>query len=180
MLMTHRLVKMRLLTSRWATTMSTSIFDNLFQVEGELTKLAPRAIPAVGMEAQVTHAFSIEDTRAFAGISGDNNSLHVDADFAVKHASKSKPIVQGLLSGSLFATIFGRTVPGALYITQNIRWKAPLLVDEKVTARICVTKVRKRFVECDTVCTKTSDGVVVAIGNATLLLPSPVNQESIS
>lgn len=99
----------------------------------------------------------------------------MDADFTLKYASKSKPIVQGLLSGSLFATIFGRTVPGALYVTQDIRWKAPLLVDEKVTARICVTKVRKRFVECETVCTKASDGVVVAIGTATLLLPSPAN-----
>ncbi|CAI5720660.1 hypothetical protein KXD40_000729 [Peronospora effusa] len=170
----QRQVNLRLLTSRWAATMSTSITSGLFKVKGELTKLAPGAIPAVGVEAQVTHAFSIEDTRAFARLSGDNNLLHVDADFALKHASKSKPIVQGLLVGSLFATIFGRTVPGALYVKQDIRWKAPLLVDEKVTARICVTKVRKRFVECETVCTKTSDGVVVAIGNATMLLPSPV------
>ncbi|OWZ20422.1 MaoC-like dehydratase, partial [Phytophthora megakarya] len=128
----------------------------------------------VGVEAQVTHAFSLEDTRAFARLSGDNNPLHVDADFAVQHGSK--PVVQGLLSASLFATIFGRSVPGAVYVKQDLRWRAPLLVDEEVTAHIRVVNVRKRFVECETVCTKASDGVVVVDGHATMYLPP--NQES--
>ncbi|KAG7381967.1 Ribonuclease P protein subunit p14 [Phytophthora pseudosyringae] len=156
--------------------LSSSASRGLFVVEGELTQAS--AIPAVGVEARVTHAFSIEDTRAFARLSGDSNPLHVDADFALQHAAESKPVVQGLLSASLFATIFGRTVPGAVYVKQDLRWRAPLLVDEEVAAHIRVVKVRKRFVECETVCTKASDGVVVVDGHATLLLPSPANQEA--
>ncbi|ETK72464.1 hypothetical protein F441_20878 [Phytophthora nicotianae CJ01A1] len=152
--------------------LSSSVGDGLFVVEGDLTQLPVGTIPAVGVEAQVTHAFSIEDTRAFARLSGDNNPLHVDADFALKHAAESKPVVQGLLSASLFATIFGRTVPGAVYVKQNLRWRAPLLVDEKVIAHIRVVKVRKRFVECETVCMKASNSVVVVDGQATLLIPS--------
>ncbi|KAG3113593.1 hypothetical protein PI124_g7051 [Phytophthora idaei] len=164
-----------MLPARWTAscrTLSSSACDGLFVVEGELAQLPVGTIPAVGVEARVTHAFSIEDTRAFARLSGDNNPLHVDTDFALKNAAMSKPIVQGLLSASLFATIFGRTVPGAVYVKQNLRWRAPLLVNEKVTAHIRVVKVRKRFVECETVCTKASDGVVVVDGQATLLLPS--------
>ncbi|KAI9980737.1 hypothetical protein PInf_010056 [Phytophthora infestans] len=144
----------------------------LFVVEGELTQLPVGTIPPVGVEARVSHAFSIEDTRAFSRLSGDNNPLHVDADFALKHTPESKPVVQGLLSASLFATIFGRSVPGAVYVKQNLRWRAPLLVDEKVTAHIRVVRVRKRFVECETMCMKASDGVVVVDGQATLLFPS--------
>uniref|UniRef100_M4BRM9 MaoC-like domain-containing protein n=1 Tax=Hyaloperonospora arabidopsidis (strain Emoy2) TaxID=559515 RepID=M4BRM9_HYAAE len=137
-----------------------------------LNQLAPGAIPAVGVEARLTHVFSLEDTRAFAQLSGDNNPLHVDAEFARKVAAKSKPLVQGLLSASLFAAIFGRTVPGAVYVKQDLSWRHPLLVDEEVTARIRVTKVSRRFVECETVCTKGSDDVVVVDGYAMLLLPS--------
>ncbi|KAE8878038.1 hypothetical protein PF005_g8252 [Phytophthora fragariae] len=168
--------------SPWARrrSFSSSASDGRFVVEGELTKLPVGAIPAVGVEAQVTHVFSIEDTRAFALLSGDNNPLHVDAEFARQHAAESKPVVQGLLSASLFATIFGRTVPGAVYVKQDLRWRAPLLVDEQVTAHIRVVRVRKRFVECETVCSKAADGVVVVDGHATLLLPSPANQEAAS
>ncbi|KAK1934402.1 (R)-specific enoyl-CoA hydratase [Phytophthora citrophthora] len=133
-------------------------------------------VPAEGVEAQLTHAFSIEDTRAFAELSGDNNPLHVDEVFARQHTGESKPVVQGLLSASLFATIFGRTLPGAVYVKQDLRWRAPLLVDEEVMARIRVLRVRKRFLECETVCTKADDGVVVVDGHATLLLPSVANQ----
>ncbi|RLN96360.1 hypothetical protein BBJ28_00007919 [Nothophytophthora sp. Chile5] len=146
--------------------------------EGAVPALPVGTIPAVGVEAQVTHAFSLEDARAFALLSGDNNPLHVDASFACEHTAESRPVVQGLLSASLFATIFGRTVPGAVYVKQDLRWRAPLLVDERVTARIRVTRVRKRFVDCETVCAKADDGVVVVDGHATLLLPQPANQKA--
>ncbi|KAL4109977.1 hypothetical protein PRIC1_001670 [Phytophthora ramorum] len=155
---------------------SSSASGGRFVVEGELTKLPAGALPAVGVEAQVTHAFSLQDTRAFAQLSGDNNPLHVDAVFAREHAAESKPVVQGLLSASLFATIFGRTVPGAVYVKQDLRWRALLLVDEEVTAHIRVVRVRKRFVECETVCTKAGGAVVVVDGHATLLMP---NQDAV-
>ncbi|KAL3664178.1 hypothetical protein V7S43_011059 [Phytophthora oleae] len=171
----------RVLRMRWPAgcrALSSSVCEGLFVVEGELTRLPIGAVPAVGVEAQLTHAFSIEDTSAFANLSGDNNPLHVDEAFARQHTGESKPVVQGLLSASLFATIFGRTLPGAVYVKQDFRWRAPLLVDEGVTARIRVLRVRKRFVECETVCTKASDGVVVVDGHATLLLPYVTNQEA--
>lgn len=144
----------------------------LFVVEGELAQLPVGTIPSVGVEAHITHAFSIKDTSAFALLSGDDNPLHVDSQHAYKTGPEKKPIVQGLLSASLFATIFGRTVPGAVYVKQNLRWRSPLSVDEKVMARIRVIKVRTRFVECETVCTKASDGAIIVEGHATLLLPS--------
>lgn len=126
----------------------------------------------------MTHAFSIEDTRTFAQLSGDNNPLHVDLHYTYKHVAKSKPMVQGCLSASLFATIFGRTVPGAIYVKQDLRWRSPLLVDEKVTAHIRVVNVCRRYVECETVCRKDSDGVVVVDGKATVLFPKLINSNN--
>ncbi|CAI5722661.1 unnamed protein product [Hyaloperonospora brassicae] len=173
-------MRLRRARSLPAASFSTLGSRSRFLVEGDLTKLAPGATPAVGVEAQLTHVFSLEDTRAFAQLSGDNNPLHVDAEFASAVAAASKPLVQGLLSASLFATIFGRTVPGAVYVQQHLSWRRPLLVDEQVTARIRVTKVNRRFVECETVCTKGSDDVVVLDGHATLLLPSVATRTSAS
>ncbi|CEG43393.1 acyl dehydratase [Plasmopara halstedii] len=157
--------------SRCCRAFSSSVAGGLFVVKGELTQLPIGTIPSVGLEAQLTHAFSCKDTSAFAQLSGDDNPLHVSAEFSSRNWTDKKPIVQGLLSASLFATIVGRTMPGALYVKQTLRWRSPLMIDESVTARVRVLKVRKRFVKCDAVCTKTSDGIVVVEGQAILKLP---------
>lgn len=119
----------------------------------------------------MTHEFTIQDTAQFAALTGDSNPIHTDADAALKHTGVAAPVVQGMLSASLFATIFGQSIPGAVYISQALRWRTPLLVDEPIVARIRVVRVRKRFVDCETVCEKTGDGAVVVEGSATVLLP---------
>ncbi|TYZ66870.1 hypothetical protein PybrP1_011316 [[Pythium] brassicae (nom. inval.)] len=144
-----------------------------FEVRGALTQLPRGELPAVGVDAHVTHTFSLEDTARFAQLSGDSNPIHTDAAFARAHAGLAAPVVQGMLSASLFATIFGRTVHGAVYVSQQLRWRAPLLVGEAVRARIRVVKLHKRFVDCETVCEKVPGGEIVVEGVATVLLPLP-------
>ncbi|KAF1316766.1 Acyl dehydratase, partial [Globisporangium splendens] len=147
-----------------------------FEIHGALTQLACGELPAVGVDASVTHAFSLDDTTQFARLTGDSNPIHTDAAFALQHAGASAPIVQGMLTASLFATIFGKTIPGAVYVSQQLRWRAPLLVDEAITARIKVVRLRKRFVDCETVCEKVDGGDVVVEGLATVLLPPAQNE----
>ncbi|DAZ96179.1 TPA: hypothetical protein N0F65_012369 [Lagenidium giganteum] len=130
------------------------------------------AIPALDVDAHVTHTFSLADTTRFAALNGDSNPIHTDVAFALA-AGHPAPIVQGMLSASLFATIFGKTIPGAVYVAQAFRWRQPLLVDEAVTASIRVVRLRKRFVDCETICRKTATGEVVIEGQATVLLPKP-------
>lgn len=120
----------------------------------------------------MTHAFTIEDTTQFAQLTGDSNPIHTDAAFAFAQTGADAPVVQGMLSASLFATIFGKTIPGAVYISQQLRWRAPLLVNEAITARIKVVRLRKRFVDCETICEKVHGGDIVVEGLATVLLPA--------
>ncbi|GLD98307.1 hypothetical protein PINS_up007004 [Pythium insidiosum] len=129
-------------------------------------------IPALGTEAFVEHTFRLVDTQRFAALNGDDNPIHIDAAAARERAGVDRPIVQGMLSASLFATIFGRTTPGAVYVAQELRWRAPLLVDEPIRASIRVVRVRKRFIDCETRCVRTRDDSVVVDGLATVLLPS--------
>ncbi|KAJ0401367.1 hypothetical protein P43SY_001305 [Pythium insidiosum] len=142
-----------------------------FTIQGDLTKLQRGEMPAVGTEAFVVHTFRLADTRRFAALNGDDNPIHTDAAAAQRQAGVDRPIVQGMLSASLFATIFGRTTPGAVYVAQELRWRAPLLVDDEVRASIRVVRLRKRFVDCETRCVRTSDDSVVVDGLATVLLP---------
>ncbi|TMW58001.1 hypothetical protein Poli38472_013475 [Pythium oligandrum] len=142
-----------------------------FSIQGALTTLPHGEIPAIGVDAHVIHTFRLEDTKRFAELNGDSNPIHTDADFAQREGGFAAPIVQGMLSASLFATIFGRTIPGAVYISQALRWRIPLLVDEQVRASIRVVRVRKRFVDCETLCERTRDGAVIVEGQATVLLP---------
>ncbi|KAG9405468.1 Ribonuclease P protein subunit p14 [Aphanomyces cochlioides] len=151
----------------------TSALRRGIQVLGELTKVPQGALPAVGVTAEIHHTFSAEDVKAFAALSGDTNPLHVDPAFAATTVF-GKPVVHGILCTSLFPTMFGATMPGAIYVSQNMRFHKPLYVNEPVRARIEVTQVRefRRFVICSTKCFN-KEGDVAISGEAQVMLPKP-------
>jgi len=56
---------------------------------------------------------------------------------------------------SLFSSIFGTLVPGAIYLKQSLDFRLPVHVDEPVVGRVDITRVRpfrRRgvIVTCDT------------------------------
>ena len=61
---------------------------------------------------------------------------------------------------------------GAVYVSQTLQFKAPVFVDDTVTARVEVTKVdpARRLVTLATSCRK-ADGTVVIQGEAVALVP---------
>jgi acyl dehydratase len=84
---------------------------------------------------QVEHAFHQESVTTFAGLCGDNNPLHIDPVFAASTMFKG-PIVHGILVSSLFSALFGRTVHGSIYVSQNLKFKRPVMVGAAVIARM--------------------------------------------
>jgi acyl dehydratase len=89
---------------------------------------------AVGSYAEVTHAFTQTVVNTFAAISGDNNPLHNDLEFA-KTTMFGHTIVHGILVSSLFSTLFGRSIHGAIYVSQSLQFKRPVLVGVSILAR---------------------------------------------
>lgn len=75
------------------------------------TNLSSGSDPLLGNYAQVDHSFSQVDVNAFAALSGDNNPLHLEKNFAAKTIF-GDTIVHGILVSSLFSTLFGRSIPG--------------------------------------------------------------------
>lgn len=57
--------------------------------------------------------------------------------------SYHKPIVHGMLLSTLFSTIFGTLVPGAIYRRQSLKFGHAVAVDENVTGRVIVRKLKQ-------------------------------------
>jgi acyl dehydratase len=141
-----------------------------FHVEGTLRTHGT----VVGSYATLTHSFSTTDVAAYANLAGDNNPIHFLASESEKIGIKDGPIVHGLLVSGLFPTMFGRTIQGSLYLSQNLNFRLPVLVNEAVIARIEVKKTREwnkgLLLQCSTVCTR-GNGDVVVDGEAKVWVP---------
>lgn len=68
----------------------------------------------IGMEASFTKAVTVEMENSFREISGDDNLLHKDDEFA-KNISNGKfksHVAFGMLTASLYSTLAGMYLPG--------------------------------------------------------------------
>ena len=130
----------------------------------------------VGMMDVFAKTITDADIIVFAGVSGDTNPLHLSHEFASQTIFEGR-IAHGMLTASFISTVIGTKMPGpgCIYVSQNLRFKAPVRAGDTVTAT-CVVKnliPEKCFAELSTVCTVTGKPVVE--GEATIMLPSRVN-----
>ncbi len=86
--------------------------------------------------------FSQNDVILFAQVSGDNNPLHLDADFAATTPFK-RPIIHGALASSVFSKIMGTEFPGfgSVYMKQVSEYKRPMFVDTEYEAVFTVMSI---------------------------------------
>lgn len=127
----------------------------------------------VGMSASYAKTVTEADVILFAGISGDNNPLHLNEEFAATSPFKAR-IVHGLFTAALISTVAGTKLPGpgAVYLNQSLRFRAPVMIGDTVHATVTVREViaEKRRLVCDTVCTVR--GKVVLEGEALYMVDS--------
>ncbi len=85
----------------------------------------------------------MSDIEAFTAITGDRNPLHYDR--ALAEASVfGKLIVQGGVTSGLLNAVVAEDLPGPGTVFLGVEWKfvKAVGVDETITARVEVTKVR--------------------------------------
>jgi len=127
----------------------------------------------IGMSASRQNTVSESDIQSFAAISGDENPVHLDADYAATTPFK-KRISHGMLTASYISALFGMSLPGpgAIYVTQTLNFRRPVWIDDRITTKVTVSEMlpQKRRVRFECVCTN-SDGKVVLEGEATLMVP---------
>src|SRR5579859_6584456 len=76
---------------------------------------------AVGMSAAYARTVTEADVILFAGISGDNNPVHMNELYAAQTRFGGR-IVHGLLSASFVSTAIASKLPGpgSIYLSQNL------------------------------------------------------------
>src|ERR1044072_10032069 len=95
-----------------------------------------------GMSAAYARTVSEADVILFAGVSGDQNPVHLNQEFAEGTRFKGR-IAHGMLTASFISTVLGNKLPGpgCIYVSQNLKFKAPVRVGDTVNARVTVTSV---------------------------------------
>lgn len=95
----------------------------------------------VGDSAEVSHCITEQDIKAFVELTGDDNRLHVDPDFASK-TNLQKPVVHGMLGASFISTVIGTKLPGdgAMWYQQELEFVRPVRQGDVITVRAEVTK----------------------------------------
>ena len=96
----------------------------------------------VGDTAQINHTITDDDIKKFVDLSGDDNRLHVDKEFARKTSFK-KPVAHGMIGASFISTIIGTKIPGdgALWYSQNLEFLLPIRVGDRL--KIIATVIKK-------------------------------------
>ena len=86
-----------------------------------------------------SRAFTEADGRLFSELSGDFNAIHRSP--APPSSPFPRPVLHGLLSASLFSTVFAQHLPGSIYLSQSLRFCAPAFYDEALQVRVQVQTV---------------------------------------
>ena len=127
----------------------------------------------VGMTRSLTKVIGDAEVRGFAEVSEDRNPIHLDEQ-AGKDSMFGQRIAHGMLVGSLFSALLGERMPGhgTIYLGQNLKFRAPAMVGDEVTASITVREinVEKKRVIFD--CKAVVGEKTVILGEATALAPS--------
>ena len=127
----------------------------------------------IGQTARFTREVTDADIQAFADVSGDNNPVHLDPEFAAEHTPFGGCIAHGILSASYISTVVGTILPGpgSIYINQLLKFRAPVKAGDVVVTEAEVTDLieKRGFVQLSTRCLV--DDKVVLEGEATLMAP---------
>jgi len=128
---------------------------------------------AVGDSASLSRMLTSADITLFAAISGDVNPAHLDAEFA-SHDMFHRVIAHGMWGAGLISAVLGTRLPGpgTIYLSQSLKFTAPVGVGDTVTASVTVTArdVERRRLTLDCHCTN-QDGRGVISGVAEVIAP---------
>ncbi len=127
----------------------------------------------VGLRGEYRRVIRQADVELFAQVSGDNNPLHLDEEFAGRTMFEGR-IVHGMYTAAMVSAVIGTRMPGpgCIYMSQSLRFMAPVRAGDEVMACVTVAELfaAKRRAKMNTEC-RVGDKVVLQ-GEALILVPS--------
>lgn len=128
---------------------------------------------SVGQTATFAKKVTEDLIRTFAEVCGDHNPVHLDAEFAKTTIFKER-IAHGMLGASFISTAIGVHLPGpgTIYLGQNLKFKAPVKINDTVTAKVEVISIDTEKRRATLKTTATVGDTVVIEGDALVMVPS--------
>lgn len=95
----------------------------------------------IGLTEDLSHKISEQDISDFVNLTGDDNRLHTDQDYAAKTKFK-KTVAHGMLGASFISTVIGTKIPGdgALWLSQSLDFLKPVRVGDIINVKVEVLK----------------------------------------
>ena len=128
---------------------------------------------SIGDSASFAKTITEGDIMLYAGISGDFNPAHMDAESA-KKGMFGQRIAHGMLSAGFISNVLGNQLPGpgTIYMGQELRFIKPVFIGDTVTATVTVKEKieEKNRLKLETVVTN-QRGEAVITGTATVMPP---------
>lgn len=129
---------------------------------------------SLGQSARFAKTITEADILLFSAVSGDNNPVHLDAEAAATSFFGER-VAHGMLTASLISGLLGTRLPGpgAVYVSQTLRFRGPVRIGQTVAATAEVTALdpQRRRATLRTTCSVA--GVVVLDGEAVVMIPAP-------
>ena len=117
-----------------------------------MTELAYEDIK-VGDEASLTRTITEVHIVNYAGLTGDWNPVHADAEHAAQSMFGER-IAHGMLVAGLISAVLGSQLPGpnSIYLGQDLSFVAPVKIGDTVKVSVTVTEKRddKRIIKLKT------------------------------
>jgi acyl dehydratase len=125
----------------------------------------------VGDSAEITRRVTAADISEFVDAVGDHNPVHSDAAYAAGTPFR-EPIAPGIWTAGLISAVIGTRLPGpgAIYLSQDLRFLRPVKVGDVITARVTAleTNRERNRLRLRTVCDN-QRGEDVLTGEATVM-----------
>jgi acyl dehydratase len=124
----------------------------------------------LGTQIREVKTFTQAEFDAFARLSGDDNPIHVDPDFSAR-TRFGRTVAHGMLLYSVVCGAISRHFPGAVQLSQELKFPAPTYAGEPMTIHIQVlgqdaaTAQVRLLTEM-----KNPEGAVTLTGEAVILL----------
>ena len=115
-------------------------------------------------------SFSQQDVSDFARVTGDNNPVHLDEEFASKTIFKTR-IMHGMLGACVFSKVFGTLFPGegTIYLSQSVNFLKPMYVDVIYEAHFEVMEILEKNRARISTTILTNEGKKVVVGDAVVM-----------
>ena len=128
---------------------------------------------SVGMREVYLKEVKSSDVLGFAELTGDRNPIHLSEHFAARTPFGGR-IAHGLYTAGLISAVIGTRLPGpgAIYLSQTLRFTAPVRIGDTVEASVEVVELMPEKCRARLACMCNVGDTKVLEGEALVKVPT--------